>query len=51
MRIATEKDYVLDNGDSVIPITDDIHKLLADAVTACGESRPIRIKIMFDLEA
>lgn len=50
MRIAGEKDYTLRNGDSIVPITDDLHKLLVDAVSACGETRPVKIKIMFDLE-
>lgn len=51
MRVAAEKDYVLDNGDSLASITDNVHGLLNNALAACGEARPVSIKIMFDMEA
>lgn len=50
MRIAAEKDYELQNSDSISPITEDLYEKLQYAVSACGRSRPLRIKIMFEVE-
>lgn len=50
MRVAGEKNYEIDQVDSVSEITDDLTQLLASAVSAFGERRPVRVTIMFNLE-
>ena len=60
MRVAGENEYELNNGeneyelhnsDSLAPITDDFHVRLVKALNVVGEPRPVKIRLMFEMEA
>ena len=50
MRIATEKDYTLTNGDSVRTVTNDLTHILDHLWSAGSDKTPLKLKVMFDLE-